>query len=501
MEKPLFAPLGLRPVCVISLPCPTCGSELAFLEQYQRHYCYACGNYAPEGYGDRGAKICPTCRGILSYVAQYDRHYCYRCNAYPADGVVLQSLEATMPVDVRPVDVQPVAEATGPAPIVTEPETAVDVSEAPEVAKPTDVEPTTEAETTEVPTTPTTPAPAEASPQPEEIVEEELPREEPKEPGPRPPIVRLRVFQAKKPALMDLCKAYDLDPTGTKEQLRERLLSYLDTLEAEAEPEPIAKSEAPAGPAPIERPEVEGESVHTPDDVAETPSVVEELESEQPASASPVVETPVETHATQEAVAERIEVPSFVSIPESQPAVSVAPAVEPMRALHPCPTCGRELTYIARYRRWYCYHCRAYAPASESRFACPTCGAALRWIGQYERWWCDACRRYAPADLPKPEAEAESVSAVVARPAAQVATLSTATVVHRHRSPGSGISLVGFGVMLFVLYEVLVDLPSVLSYQTGIAVAPNLAFGLRFFAFVLVAVGAIMGLSAVRDRR
>src|SRR5881409_2794581 len=69
MEKPLFAALGLRLVCVISLPCPTCGSELAFLEQYQRHYCYACGNYAPEGYGDRGAKICPTCRGILSYVA------------------------------------------------------------------------------------------------------------------------------------------------------------------------------------------------------------------------------------------------------------------------------------------------------------------------------------------------------------------------------------------------------------------------------------------------
>src|SRR3989441_11883764 len=162
-----------------------------------------------------------------------------------------------MPVDGRPVDVQPVAEAPGPAPIVTEPETAVDVSEAPEVAKPTDVEPTTEAETTEVPTTPTTPAPAEASPQPEEIVEEELPRAEPKEPGPRPPIVRLREFQAKKPALMDLCKAYDPDPTGTTEQLRERLLSYLDTVEEEAEPELDAEGEAPAGPILIERPEIE----------------------------------------------------------------------------------------------------------------------------------------------------------------------------------------------------------------------------------------------------
>src|SRR5437899_753387 len=338
--------------CVISLPCPTCGSELAFLDQYQRHYCYACGNYAPEGYGDRGAKICPTCRGIFRNVAQYDPKYCYRCNAYPADGVALRSLEDTMPVDVRPVDVRPVAEATEATSVVTEPETTTEEVEA---AKPTDVEPTAEPEKTEAPTIPTTPTPAEASPQPEEIVVEELPREEPKEPGPRPPIVRLKVFQAKKPALMDLCKAYDLDPTGTKEQLRERLLSYLDTLEAEAEPEPEVESEAPAGPVLIERAEIEGESFHTSEEIAETPAVEAEPESEQPASRTSVAETPVvETQATQEPVAERIRTPSSVSIPQSQPLVSVAPAVEPMHALHPCPTCGRELTYIARYRRWYC---------------------------------------------------------------------------------------------------------------------------------------------------
>jgi len=82
------------------------------------------------------------------------------------------------------------------------------------------------------------------------------------------------------------------------------------------------------------------------------------------------------------------------------------------------------------------------------------------------------------------------------------ATARPATpVTHRHRSPGSGISFVGFGVILFVLYEMLVDLPSALSYSTGIAVTPDLAFGLRFFAFVFVALGAILGLSAVRDRR
>jgi len=481
---------------VISLPCPTCGSELAFLEQYQRHYCYACGNYSPEGYGDRGAKICPTCRGILSYVAQYDRHYCYRCNAYPADDAILQSLEATMPVDVRPAP-----EASEPTAVVTEPETAV-VAEMPvEVEKKVDVEKAVE-RTVTVPE-----APAAPPEQPEEIVEEELPHQEATEPRARPPIVRLKVFQAKKPALMDLCKAYDLDPTGTKEQLRERLLSYLDTLEGEAEPEPgIEEPASRAEPATTEpAAEVERESWPTSRANAEARSVEEEPAREEPTAASPsaVSSEVIETRRSQESVVERVEAPVFVSVPESQPEGSAALAVESMRALHPCPTCGRELTYIARYRRWYCYHCRAYAPVSQSRFACPNCGAALHWIGQYERWWCDACRRYAPADLPKPESAAVAAATIaeVAKPASYAIAYPTTPITHRHRSPGSGIGLVGFGIILFVLYEFLVDLPGVLSYTTGIAVAPDLAFGLRFFAFVFVALGAIMGLSAVRDRR
>src|SRR5206468_564733 len=99
------------------------------------HYCYACGNYAPEGYGDRGAKICPTCRGILSYVAQYDRQYCYRCNAYPADDAVIQSLEATMPVDVRPAP-----ETIEPAVVVTEPETTEPAEKPVEVERKVDIE-------------------------------------------------------------------------------------------------------------------------------------------------------------------------------------------------------------------------------------------------------------------------------------------------------------------------------------------------------------------------
>src|SRR6266705_2833510 len=462
MEKPLFAPLGLRPVCVISLPCPTCGSELAFLEQHQRHYCYTCGNYAPEGYGDRGANICPTCRGILSYVAQYDRHYCYRCNAYPADDAVLQSLEATMPVDIRPAP-----EASEPSIPVTEPEKTEVAEKTVEVER--RVDPEKPAEPSVEPLVTVAGEPATPIPQPEEIVEEEPPQHGATEPRPRPPIVRLKVFQAKKPALMDLCKAYNLDPTGTKEQLRERLLSYLDTLEGEAEVEQSVEEEPARG-------------------AGSPPAVTPEV---------------IETRPLQESVVERIDTPVLVAVPESQPDIAAAPAVEATRALHPCPTGGRALTYIARYRRWYCYHCRAYAPVSQSKYACPNCGAALRWIGQYERWWCDSCRRYAPADLPKPESAtvATATPAEVAKPLTYATAYSTSTITHRHRSPGSGIGLVGFGIILFVLYELLVDLPGVLSYTTGIAVAPDLAFGLRFFAFVFVALGAIRGLSAVRDRR
>src|SRR3989475_10722723 len=105
------------------------------------------------------------------------------------------------------------------------------------------------------------------------------------------------------------------------------------------------------------------------------------------------------------------------------PAISSAPELVTGRPLPPCPPRGRKLAYIAIYRRWYCYHCRAYAPVSQPTFACPNCGAALRWIGQYERWWCDSCRRYAPADLPKPE----SAAVATATPAATAKPVSYAT--------------------------------------------------------------------------
>jgi hypothetical protein len=56
-------------------------------------------------------------------------------------------------------------------------------------------------------------------------------------------------------------------------------------------------------------------------------------------------------------------------------------------------------------------------------------------------------------------------------------------------------------MVLFVIYEILVDLPVALSIRGGALIGPDVGFALRFFAFVFVAVGAILGLSAVRDQR
>jgi ribosomal protein S27AE len=474
-----------RPVqgCVTGLPCPNCGSELAFLAQYQRQYCYACAQYAPEGFGERGAKVCPACGGILTYVAQYDRYYCYRDAAYPAETAVLESW-------------QPFA----PSASTSQPGTTETIT-------------VTEPAKQEKPKVATAEVPAESSPEPEEIVGEQAPEDEPKPSRERPPLVRREIFRANKTRLMDLCKAYALDSSGTREQIRQRLLGYLDDLEAETGPEETSEQiterteDQPETSPSEEAPAAQIEPSPSTEETVQFEAVQEEARNEPPVTAFGRRRTPmaVESFPLEETFTEaaRPAVAMVVPTAETQPAAATGPIVEPASTLHPCPKCGRELTYISLYRRWYCYSCRAYAPVTRSRFACPTCGAALRWIGQYERWWCDACRRYAPADLPKPESAvgATTTAAVVERPVSRVATFPSTSFVHRHASPGSGIGLAVFGVLLFVLYEMLVDLPAVLSFSTGVVVSDDLAFGLRFFAFFFLAVGVIMGLYAVRDRR
>ena len=452
---------------VSGLPCPNCGSEISFLEQYHRHYCYSCGRYAPEGYGDRDAKKCPICGGVLSFVVQYDRFYCYRCNAYPSDEALAQG---------NPSAAAPVAE------------TAPEPSSKPPAAQ-------------EVVQEPAEPEPAKV--QVSEVWEESAPEPEP-EPAlsAKPPLVREVILEAKKPVLMDLCKSYDLDPTGTKEQLRERLLSYFDEIEEEspAEPEPVSE-ELPREPE--EEPAAEVPESLGPDEPEPEESAPREASAHrdsiptgppaQPSEQRPSIlfgPTPGETVA--------VVIPSTDTVDAGPATVEVRPVQVEAPIEHPCPTCGRELTFIPQYSRSYCYRCRAYAPLARAKNACPNCGATLRWIDQYERWWCDACRRYAPADLPKPERAV--AAATTAAEWATAEPVARAIVVHRHRSPGSGIGLMALGMALFVVYEVVVDLPLVLPFNPGIVLPADLAWGVRFFSFVFVAAGAMFGLHALRDR-
>ncbi len=490
------------------------------------------------------------CTGILSFVAQYNQYYCFRCNAYPPEGQFMETKVEPAPA------VSPEPAAAMQAALVVGESTKAEETKVPPVEVSTETA-TEEKEPTEE---------KESSDQETAVVEEEA------TPIQKPPLIRADIARAGKPTLMDLAKAYSLDPSGTKEQLRERLLSYLDEIEtamgfqSPAEEISTQKTEetstdtARTIPEPVLEAKPEETSQEKPDDLIKETSerIQEEVRREAPHrssaaevqvkeageakpasrsmfSAAPRMipatvpkrvaepmpqtatshETPsgettqsvestlsVETASSAPIVVEPLAQPVVITVPTPQ-ATAVRPAfVSRGRVRHPCPTCGRELTFVPQYDRWYCYSCRAYAPKAKAKFACPNCGASLRWIAQYSRWWCDACRRYAAADLPKPEhVVATATPALAVAHAASTSTSTSTAVVHRHRSPGSGIGLLGFGMVLFVIYEVLVDLPVALSVRGGALIGPDVGFALRFFAFVFVAVGAILGLSAVRDQR
>ncbi len=492
------------------LPCPNCGSELTFLEQYQRHYCHQCQRYAPDGYGAHGARTCPTCGGVLSYVAQYDRFYCFRCNAYavvdatpPAPIAPAVSQDPTpLPMlapeakPEEPVLVAALPEKTPDNPVtrpVTEPSPRPDVQPAP----PQEPQPVVQSAVQE-----TSPSPAGAPvAEPVAATPAEAETEEPSKAmlvlaASKPAVVRVKIFSLRKPELMDLCKAYDLDPSGTKDQMQERLLSYLSDLKTESQPE--AEEPGPVmgqatGPPEAERPEGPAMSMAP---VTPTPATVTPAEETS--------EAPMQASIERQSQAVVLEAPPARAVAPEPVPILVTPTVEVPRVEHPCPTCGRELNYISQYARWYCYFCQRYAPVMRAKNACPTCGATLRWIDQYERWWCDACRKYAPADIPGPRGSTIAAARPTLRaaaPSAVEATVSQPTVsAHRHMNPNAGIGLVAFGIVLFITEMVFVEFPAVFSMNLGINVAPEYALVIRFFAFFFVALGAIAGLVAVRER-
>ncbi len=479
------------------LPCPTCGSNLAFLDQYQRYYCHRCLQYAPEGYGDHGAQKCATCGGILSYVRQYGRMYCYKCNAYPPEPSATPpptETPATPPAEPTPEpapssSITPISAATtvlvaNPTPAVTVvevppiPEPAPAESK-PEEAAPEELPPTTDAEKPAenpvaappepaVPATPAEPTPPAPSPEMKALAAQ------------KPAAVRVKLFALKKSELVDLCTIYRLDSAGSKQELQDRLLDHLHELEGAG---PEAEAPAAAEPAAAPVPLVPATPV-TAMPVAEKPAAPVVVE---PAAMPETIEVPKAEPAPSAAAPAPVVVATAPVVPETPHVVS--------KAEHPCPTCGRELTFIAQYNRYYCYSCQRYAPAgARAKNVCPTCGATMRWIEQHRRWWCDSCQRYASADLPAPGAAAPVAAA------AETTTVARTVPVHRHGTPASGAGLVGFGLALYIVYAFFGFLGDLLGFVRPAAITNQMLDALQFFAFLLVALGAIVGLYGVRGR-
>ncbi len=478
------------------LPCPTCGSTLTFIDQYQRYYCHRCLAYAPEGYGDHGAQTCPTCGGILSYVRQYGRMYCYRCNSYAPDQPAPE-MKAETPAAPEPQPAQAVATASTSEPSTSGPESEPSpagsalvlalTTPAPEAATEPAEAPKAESEGQESDSSKESETPSESPPpvEPTAKAEEVAPAPPSKEmqilAGAKPAAIRVKLFALKKPELVDLCRVYHLDTNGTKEDIQQRLLAYLHDVE------------------------LEGEAKETAAGVQETPPMATTSEGGEQVAvprAEEPHEVPAASGSAQPAAAAMVEEIS----PQTAPApviVTPAPAAAEVlhgtaRAEHPCPTCARELTYISQYNRWYCYYCQRYAPAAaRARNACPTCGATMRWIDQHHRWWCDACQKYASADLPAPGRVTQA--AAIAEPAVATPGLR-AIVVHRHGSPAGGAGLVGFGLALYMVYAFFAYLGAMMGIVTPSGITPEVLSLLQFFGFLFVALGAIAGLYGMRDR-
>jgi predicted RNA-binding Zn-ribbon protein involved in translation (DUF1610 family) len=574
--------------------CPTCGKDLTYIKEYDRYYCYAEARYAPKGYEaapaaapeegaaqtHEGHYHCPSCGRELTFIEQYGRYYCYPEQTYA-------------PKDLAPV---------GGAPPTEEPKAAEPVTEAPAV-EPTPEVPAEPAPAAAEPTPAVVgPTPAAEEPAKEEPTAEAAPVAEP-EPTPtvpaapfedaRPGLARSAVTKAKKSKLMEWCSAYGLDPLGTRTVLRDRLLQYMDDhdldITKEEEASILEESVAEVAPALTSTPAAEVVTPEpAPEPVAEEPKaepIPEPVKEEPVAEPTPApVVMPEALPAAAPIEAPKVELPAVV--PEPAPAPSPAPAAPPAVEVKvekplPCPTCGKDLTYLAKYDRLYCYACGNYAPKAygkepppeparpiavvevpkpaepavaapaprveaKGEAPCPTCGKELTFVKDYSRWYCYAEGKYAPKDYAPPRrgknpcptcgrelawipayarwycyAEAKYAPRTMAAPAVAVAVpqvrvevaapaVSEARVValeqarHVHKRPTAGLAMVAVGMILFLLAQLFVYTALLAGVNLLASLGPVGAVILLITfdvgGILLIAGGVLAGLSALRSR-
>ena len=79
---------------------------------------------------------------------------------------------------------------------------------------------------------------------------------------------------------------------------------------------------------------------------------------------------------------------------------------------HVCPECGSVMEYVPNYKDFYCHNCKMYPSykpkestvnpqtatffvASQYGTPCSRCGKPLTFVPQYQRWYCYSCGKYA----------------------------------------------------------------------------------------------------------
>jgi len=208
------------------------------------------------------------------------------------------------------------------------------------------------------------------------------------------------------------------------------------------EPEPLQEP-TPTPKTPVE-PWLESPREVTPPSHAPAQRFIEKPAEPVPQPAQParVVGEPIGAQPRAASSAVRMEAPPARAL-QAPTRIQEQPVtrLEVAKAL-PCPNCGRELTYISKYERLYCFSCGRYAPKGygQDRIAaeppkpptaspvvasapileppkpvaapkavevrpenvCPSCGRTMRYIKEWQRWWCDSERKYAPRRIKNP---------------------------------------------------------------------------------------------------
>jgi len=98
-----------------------------------------------------------------------------------------------------------------------------------------------------------------------------------------------------------------------------------------------------------------------------------------------------------------------------------------------------------------------------------------------------------------PESLAQMASANRATSKEETPPVESIAAARPRRNWSTGVSLVGFGLALWVVYVALAEAPA--AFAQPVLLTPDVAFVLRFAGLLIIAVGGIIALLALRNRQ